>query len=52
MQRITEACGQLPAPVMDKLLTLNATELDLLCTHPAGVQQQVSLPELSACRQT
>ena len=41
-QRITEACGELPAPIMDKLLTLDATELDMLCTHPAGVQQQVA----------
>ena len=51
-QRIEESCGQLPAPVMDKLLTHDATELDLLCTHPAGIQRQACTsccPSLCLC---
>ena len=39
-KRIEESCGQLPDPVMDKLLTHDATELDMLCTYPAGIQRQ------------
>ena len=39
-KRIQESCGQLPDPVMDKLLTHDATELDMLCTYPAGIQRQ------------
>lgn len=40
-ERLDACCGELPAPVVDKLLLLDATELDMLLTHPKGIQQQV-----------
>ena len=40
-ERLHSQCGRLPAAVEDKLLTLDATELDMLLTHPKGIQQQV-----------
>ena len=43
-QRVLQHCGELPGPVMDKLLTLDATELDMLLTYPSGIKQQVRSP--------
>ena len=37
-ERIRGACGALPEPVLDKLLTLEAGELDTLLTYPKAVQ--------------
>ncbi|CAL8471500.1 g11042 [Coccomyxa elongata] len=37
-ERIGTHCGVLPAPVLDKLLNIEAGELDTLLTYPAGVQ--------------
>ncbi|KAK9822055.1 hypothetical protein WJX74_003920 [Apatococcus lobatus] len=37
-ERITEHCTQLPAPVMDKLLTMDAGELDLLLQHESAIK--------------
>lgn len=49
-QRVLQHCGELPGPVMDKLLTLDATELDMLLTYPSGIKQQVrSLGARAGC---
>lgn len=49
-ERVEGSCGQLPGPVMDKLLTHDATELDMLCTFPDGIRRQArtaaGLPEM------
>ncbi|EIE21983.1 hypothetical protein COCSUDRAFT_56426 [Coccomyxa subellipsoidea C-169] len=37
-QRIADHCGALPESVVDKLLNVEAGELDTLLTYPAGVQ--------------
>ncbi|BDA46880.1 hypothetical protein COCOBI_09-3330 [Coccomyxa sp. Obi] len=37
-ERIATHCGGLPEPVLDKLLNIEAGELDTLLTYPAGVQ--------------
>ena len=42
-ERIGKACGALPPPVLDKLLTLDATELDTLLTYPEGARRQVPI---------
>lgn len=42
-ERIATHCGALPEPVLDKLLNVEAGELDTLLTYPAGVQAKVSL---------
>ena len=41
-KRIEAAHPNLPEPVMDKLLTLEATELDLLIRYPVAIQNTVS----------
>ena len=41
-ERITEHCAQLPASVMDKLLTIDAGELDLLLQHESAIKAKVS----------
>lgn len=40
--RVTKACGELPAPVLEKLICIDATELDMLLTYPNGIKQQVN----------
>lgn len=40
-ERVLEHCGQLPAPVLEKLIRVDATELDMLLTYPTGVKRQV-----------
>jgi hypothetical protein len=40
-ERIAEHCGALPEPVLDKLLTVEAGELDTLLTYPRGIQAKV-----------
>ncbi len=40
-ERITEHCQELPAPVMDKLLTMDAGELDLLLQHETAIKSKV-----------
>ncbi len=37
-QRIADHCGALPESVVDKLLNVEAGELDTLLIYPAGVQ--------------
>lgn len=46
-ERVTRACGQLPAPVLEKLIRIDATELDMLITYPKGIQRQVSETDTS-----
>lgn len=41
-ERIEEHCAQLPGPVMDKLLTMDAGELDLLLQHESAIKSKVS----------
>jgi hypothetical protein len=48
-QRIADHCGALPEPVLDKLLNVEAGELDTLLTYPAGVQAKVVLTSLVMC---
>jgi hypothetical protein len=36
-ERIAQRCGALPEPVLDKLLNIEAGELDDLLTYPAGI---------------
>lgn len=48
-QRIADHCGALPEPVLDKLLNVEAGELDTLLTYPAGVQAKVVLTSLVIC---
>lgn len=40
-ERVAHSCGQLPPPIMEKLIRIDATELDMLLTYPNGIQQQV-----------
>ena len=40
-ERVAHSCGQLPPPVVEKLIRVDATELDMLLTYPKGIQQQV-----------
>ena len=47
-ERLAQQCGQLPEPVIDKLLTLEATELDMLLTYPRGIQAKVDLLALDS----
>ncbi len=42
-ERIATHCGALPGPVLDKLLNIEAGELDTLLIYPTGVQAKVSL---------
>ncbi|CAL5228172.1 g11253 [Coccomyxa viridis] len=37
-ERISQHCGELPAPVLDKLLNIEAGELDTLLNYPKGIQ--------------
>ena len=41
-ERISQHCGELPAPVLDKLLNIEAGELDTLLNYPKGIQAKVS----------
>ncbi len=43
-ERIEEHCAQLPGPVMDKLLTMDAGELDLLLQHESAIKSKVKPP--------
>ena len=51
-ERVLEHCGQLPGPVVEKIIRIDATELDMLLTYPKGVQQQAGFEALnpSSCR--
>lgn len=40
-ERIAEHCGRLPEPVLDKLLNVEAGELDTLLTYPKGIRGKV-----------
>jgi hypothetical protein len=40
-QRIHEHTPELPAPVMDKLLAMDAGDLDLMIKHPPALEGQV-----------
>ena len=40
-ERVCQSCGQLPPPVVEKLIRIDATELDMLLTYPKGITQQV-----------
>ena len=42
-ERISQHCGKLPAPVLDKLLNIEAGELDTLLNYPKGIQSKASL---------
>ena len=42
-ERVSQACGELPPPVIEKLIRIDATELDMLLTYPNGIKQQVSI---------
>ena len=42
-ERIQEHCAELPAPVLDKLLTMDAGELDLLLQHESAIKSKVGL---------
>ncbi|KAK9830094.1 hypothetical protein WJX72_009753 [[Myrmecia] bisecta] len=42
-ERINAHCPGLPAPVMDKLLTMDAGELDLILTHKRAIQEKATL---------
>ena len=39
-ERVTQSCGELPGPVLEKLIRIDATELDMLLTYPTGIKQQ------------
>ena len=43
-ERISQHCGALPAPVLDKLLNIEAGELDTLLNYPKGIQAKVRKP--------
>lgn len=40
-EQVTQHCGRLPDPVLEKAVRIDATELDMLLSYPAGIQQQV-----------
>ena len=40
-ERVTQHCGALPPPVLEKVVRIDATELDMLLTYPSGIRQQV-----------
>lgn len=42
-ERVVQSCGELPGPVMEKLIRIDATELDMLLTYPTGIKQQASI---------
>ena len=42
--RITQHCGALPDAVMDKMLNIEAGELDTLLNYPKGIQSKVWAP--------
>lgn len=44
-ERISQHCGALPAPVLDKLLNTEAGELDTLLNYPKGIQAKVRNPK-------
>ena len=39
-ERITQHCGALPAPVLSKLLDVEAGELDTWINYPKGIQSK------------
>ena len=43
-ERIAQHCGELPAPVLDKLLNIEAGELENLLNYPKGIQAKVTAP--------
>lgn len=40
-ERISAACGELPPPVVTKMLATNADDLDLMLQHPIAAASQV-----------
>ena len=42
-ERITQHCGALPAPVLSKLLDVEAGELDTWLNYPKGIQAKVGI---------
>ena len=42
-ERIEEHCAELPGPVMDKLLAMDAGELDLLLQHESAIKSKVHI---------
>ena len=48
-ERIAQRCGALPQPVLDKLLNIDAGELDDLLTYPDGIRAKVGHCLAHAC---
>ena len=46
-QRVIQACGELPSVITEKLIRIDATELDMLLTYPTGIKTQVRFPHYS-----
>ena len=42
-ERITQHCGALPAPVLSKLLDVEAGELDTWLNYPKGIQSKACI---------
>ena len=42
-ERITQHCGALPAPVLSKLLDVEAGELDTWLNYPKGIQAKAGI---------
>lgn len=45
-ERVSKSCGLLPPAVVEKLIRIDATELDMLLTYPKGIQRQVGRPSM------
>ncbi len=43
-ERISQHCGALPAPVLDKLLTIEASDMENLLNYPKGIQTTARKP--------
>ena len=48
-ERISDHFPHLPEPIMDKLLAMDAGELDLLLRYPKAIRGQVSVFLFSDC---
>ena len=48
-ERISDHFPHLPEPIMDKLLAMDAGELDLLLRYPKAIRGQVSVFFFSDC---
>lgn len=47
-ERLLEACPALPQPVVDKMLAMDAGELDLILQHPSATQKKVGRHKMMA----